>query len=281
MTSGAGDKKARSGVSRLGRNLGKYCGECIDIDSVLHQIERLAADQGWVSLAFLDSPGLRLLGLHRPTLGQTSRSRVYVSAGIHGDEPAAPMAVLDMFQNNAWPRDISLWVCPCLNPSGFRQNQRENMEGVDLNRDYLAPRSREILAHTKWLQCIPDFDLSICLHEDWESQGFYLYELCEGKEVSIAPSVIEAVDRVCPIDKSEIIEGRPAIGGIIRPQIDPRSRPDWPEAFYLTTHKTPASYTLEAASDYPLELRVASLTAALRAIFDCIPGNKAKPGQIL
>ena len=29
----------------------------------------------------------------------------------------------------------------------------------------------------RWLARQPNFDLAVCVHEDWESVGFYLYEL--------------------------------------------------------------------------------------------------------
>jgi hypothetical protein len=76
--------------------------------------------------------------------------------------------------------------------------------------------------------------------------------------------MIKAVRPVCPIDLSNEIEGRPAEGGIIRPSIDPASRPQWPEAFYLLQYKTRLSYTLEAPSDYPLKPRVDALVAGTR-----------------
>ena len=61
-------------------------------------------------------------------------------------------------------------------------------------------------------------------------------------------SIVAQVAEVCPIDLSDVIEGRPAEKGIIRPSVDPRSRPQWPEAFYLLSNKTRLSYTLEAVS---------------------------------
>jgi hypothetical protein len=65
------------------------------------------------------------------------------------------------------------------------------------------------------------------------------------------------------------IEGRPAAGGIIRPSADPRSRIEWPEAFWLLTHnKTRHSYTLEAPSDFPLATRVAALVTAVRVVLE-------------
>jgi hypothetical protein len=101
------------------------------------------------------------------------------------------------------------------------------------------------------------------LHEDWEARGFYIYELNPDQRPSLAETVVAQVTGICPIDLSEIIEGRPAKGGIVRPSVDPRSRPQWPEAFFLLTHKTRLSYTLEAPSDFPLDCRVATLVAAV------------------
>jgi hypothetical protein len=45
-------------------------------------------------------------------------------------------------------------------------------------------------------------------------------------------------------------------------------RPQWPEAFWLLTHKTRHSYTLEAPSDFPLETRVNALVTAVRVILE-------------
>jgi murein peptide amidase A len=113
--------------------------------------------------------------------------------------------------------------------------------------------------------------LCIMLHEDWESQGFYLYEQNPDARPSYAEKMIEAVEKVCPIDRSETIEGRPAKNGILRPNLDPRSRPDWPEAFYLITQKTRQSYTIEAPSDFPLETRVNALVAAVNSVLGVHP----------
>ncbi len=112
--------------------------------------------------------------------------------------------------------------------------------------------------------------MTLCLHEDWESNGFYLYELNTGGGPSQAEEVIRRVAQICPIDLAENIEDRSAIGGIIRPSADPRSRPEWPEAFWLLTHKTRHSYTLEAPSDYPMQTRVAALATGVRTIVEAL-----------
>src|SRR5204862_2637245 len=104
-------------------------------------------------------------------------SRIYMSTGIHGDEPAGPLALRQLLQQNQWPAEACLWLCPCLNPTGFPLNRRENAEGEDLNRDYRHLVTDEIRAHVAWLKRQPKFDVTPCLHEDWESTGFYLYAL--------------------------------------------------------------------------------------------------------
>ena len=170
-----------------------------------------------------------------------------------------------MLRENQWPEDAEIVFCPCLNPVGFAANTRANGQGIDLNRDYLHSCSTEVRAHVAWLERLARFDVSLCLHEDWESHGFYVYELNPEGKPSLAKAMVAAVSEVCPIDLSDIIEGRPAKGGIIRPDVDPRSRPLWPEAFWLLQHKTRLSYTLEAPSDFSLDVRVRALVTGVKA----------------
>lgn len=250
----------------LGKNLGKYLGETIDINRVLSDVQLAAGHNDWEMETLCKIANFDLLALHRHGRDPRARRRIYISAGIHGDEPASPLAALKLLQENRWPPNLEIWLCPCLNPIGFTLNSRANKIGIDLNRGYLNPVADEIIAHVAWLQRQPEFDLCILLHEDWESRGFYLYEQNPDARSSYAEKIIEAVERVCPIDRSETIEGRPAKGGILRPNIDPHSRPDWPEAFYLITHKTRQSYTVEAPSDFPLQTRVTALVAAVNAV---------------
>lgn len=253
-------------MQRLGKNLGKYLGETIDIKQVLSRIRRAAQKHGWQTETVCKVGEFDLIALHRNCPNQAGGRRIYISAGIHGDEPASPLAALKLLEENLWPDNGEIWLCPCLNPIGFTLNTRANLKGIDLNRGYLNPIADEISAHISWLERQPQFDLCMLLHEDWESQGFYLYEQNPEGLPSYAQKIIEAVEKVCPIDRSGTIEGRPAKGGIVRPNIDPHSRPDWPEAFYLITRKTRQSYTVEAPSDFPLPARVNALVAAINAI---------------
>jgi Succinylglutamate desuccinylase / Aspartoacylase family len=251
-------------VPRLAKNMNGYLGEVIDIDAVQRDCLTAAQAHGW-TLEEIHPPPRQIFGLTRRASKPSQAHRIYISTGIHGDEPAGPLAVRRLLQEDTWPPGLSIWLCPCLNPTGFILNRRENREGLDLNRQYLAPEASETTAHIAWLKQQPSFDLCLCLHEDWESHGFYLYEQNPNRLPSLAEVIIARVAQVCPIDRSETIEGRPAQNGIIRPNLDPRTRPQWPEAFFLITHKTRLSYTLEAPSDFPLAERVAALGVAVTA----------------
>lgn len=259
-------------MRRLGKNVNGYFGERIDVRRILADCVDAARAHGWHIEEIPVDGELGLLALVRraQAVDHVSPSaspagRVYISTGIHGDEPAGPVAARQLVQENAWPADLDLWLCPCLNPQGFLHNCRENHQGLDLNRQYLEPTALETRAHITWLERQPSFDLCLCLHEDWESRGFYVYELNPDHRPSLAEHMVRRVAEVCPIDLSDSIEGRPAQQGIIRPSVDPRSRPDWPESFFLLTHKTRLSYTLEAPSDFPIAVRVAALVTAVQS----------------
>ena len=250
-------------TQRLLLNKGAYFGETIDIVKVLNACLSASKKGNWLADP-IDSDGVRIWVFHRQV--PNPKQRIYISTGIHGDEPAGPLAALRLLEENEWPEEVEIWLLPCLNPTGFPLNSRENRNKVDLNRDYLEPTSEEVKAHIAWLSSTPRFDVTLCLHEDWESHGFYVYELNPDGVYSYAEPMIAAVSKVCPIDLSTEIEGRPAQGGIIRPSIDPSSRPQWPEAFYLLQHKTRLSYTLEAPSDFSLKPRVDALVAGTRVV---------------
>ena len=255
-------------MQRLGKNINGYSGETIGIRAILRGIGTAAQQHGWTTERIGKQGEFNLLALHRlprSTRNAQRSTKVYLSAGIHGDEPGGPLAALRLLRENRWPLDADLWFCPCLNPSGFVLNRRENADGRDLNRDYRHMETAETRAHIAWLERQPQFDLCLCLHEDWESHGFYIYELNPENRPSLAETMIARIGEVCPIDPSEIIEDRPARNGIIRPNLDPAKRPRWAEAFYLLVNKTRLSYTLEAPSDFPLSTRVNALVVGVNA----------------
>src|SRR5207244_2768752 len=105
---------------------------------------------------------------------------LYVSAGIHGDEPAAPEALLRWAESHApclaeWP----LLIFPCLNPWGLRNNSRFGRGGHDLNRLFHHD-DHPTVAAVRRITEPHHFAVSLNMHEDYDAQGIYLYEVQRG-----------------------------------------------------------------------------------------------------
>jgi murein peptide amidase A len=243
----------------------------LDPVSYLARLETAALATGFQIERFGEIAGLPLIALTKRTRGP--RPRIYVSAGIHGDEPAGPLTLLSLIERGVFNQRAVWFLCPLLNPAGFLRRTRENADGIDLNRDYKALKSVEILAHSQWLKRQPNFDLALCVHEDWESKGYYLYELNPTSRPSLARLMTDAVAKVCPIETATVIDGREiAEPGIIRPISDPLKRELWPESIYLRAHHTRLGYTIETPSAFPLEQRIAAHLAAIETAINGVCG---------
>src|SRR5210317_1801497 len=77
-----------------------------------------AADaRGFVAATLLDTPAGPLRAWKRAGEGPV----VYLSAGIHGDEPAGPLALLDLMREGFFTPHIDWALCPALNPTGLAE----------------------------------------------------------------------------------------------------------------------------------------------------------------
>lgn len=198
------------------------------------------------------------------------RAFVYLSAGIHGDEPAGPAALLELMRNGFFQQfpDVCWATCPALNPEGLQAGRRENLGGVDLNRDYRLFAAAEVVGHVAWLAKIERHpDLFISLHEDWESSGFYFYEINHGPDVPTrAGKILAAVAPWFGVETSRHIDGHETRqpGWIFHPP--EADEPDgWPEAIYLSHLGCPLSFTFETPSRAEFQARVAAHQAAVNA----------------
>ena len=237
-----------------------------EIRAFAARFERAGLAAGFRVERYGEIEGCPLLALTKRTPGP--RARIYLSSGIHGDEPAPPLALLAMIEDGELDDRANWFVNPLLNPAGLARGIRENAAGLDLNRDYKDLQSPEIQAHVRWLRRQPNFDVTLAVHEDWESTGYYLYELNPEKRPSLAEPMIQAVSAVCEIDHSPLIDGRESKAGILRPVSDPLLREKWPESIYLRANHTTLTYTIESPSAFPLEKRVAAHRVALQTAID-------------
>lgn len=195
-----------------------------------------------------------------------SGPQVYLSAGIHGDEPAGPLALLKLMGEGFFPEGVSWAICPALNPAGLAAGRRENSGGVDLNRDYWKRRTREVAAHAAWLESMGPPGLFISLHEDWEAAGFYFYEINLGvDEPCRAGEIIDAVRPWFPPDPGHEIDGHSPRGpGWIYHEAEADVPEGWPEAIFLAKLGCPLSFTFETPSHAEIASRVAAHCAAVR-----------------
>ena len=196
--------------------------------------------------------------------------KVYLSSGIHGDEPAPPLALIDLLNRDALPHAHDYMLFPCMNPSGLAAGTRENPHGIDLNRDFSDFQSDEIRAHRNWLDAhCSSLDLAIHLHEDWEATGAYFYELNFNGHRSRADAILAAATKYLPIETATRIDGHRARNGVIRTRSLPQVTEGNPEAISLQKRYQALNYTIETPSALPISRRVAALSAsALAAIHE-------------
>jgi predicted deacylase len=127
--------------------------------------------------------------------GGDTQPTIALSAGMHGDEPAAPWALLSMVADRLLDDRFAYRIWPCINPSGYTAHTRANADGADVNRSFsrggTTPESRGIITANRDRK----FALSIDLHEDFEADGFYAFEpFAPGQRPRFAAAAVAAVE---------------------------------------------------------------------------------------
>lgn len=236
----------------------------IDWDAFDRDFARRASKAGF---SMVSPTGAPFHAWHRAGRGRA----IYLSAGIHGDEPAGPLAAIAML-DQAWfaDSDADWTICPALNPYGLRHNLRENADGIDLNRDYQNRISREVSSHASWLLNRKIPDLFISLHEDWETSGFYFYEINLHADAPLrARTILRETSRHLPVEPGHVIDGHDVREcGWIHHAAEADLPESWPEAIFLAKHGCPLSFTFETPSQAGIDLRILAHLAAIRAAHD-------------
>lgn len=194
----------------------------------------------------------------------------YVSAGIHGDEPAGPEALALWAEANLASlvraeRPLPLFILPCLNPWGLVENRRTDRAGRDLNRAF----HRRVSPVRELRRVIADerFALGLALHEDYDGRGVYLYEV-NGSPPDIGAALLRAcTSKTMPIDGRRQIEDFPFKNGLLRRRILPQDVTVHPEALAVYPRHAPRFLTFETPSEFSLALRV---KAHVRLIGACV-----------
>ncbi len=191
----------------------------------------------------------------------------FLSGGTHGDEPAGVEAAMAFLQRDIspWLEHLSFEVLVCLNAHGYVHNARNNAQDVDVNWAWAREDVLEVQAVKEWVRD-RRFEFVCDFHEDWESPGFYLYEMRRDAPV-VSERIIAAVEQVCPLNLSDEIEGMKAVRGIVQADNERAERlrgKGIPIELYngYTDHLL----TLESPTERPLTTRVAAHMAALDVV---------------
>ncbi len=119
---------------------------------------------------------------------------IALSAGVHGDEPAAPWALLSLVRDRLLDRRFGYRIWTCTNPTGYERGTRVNAEGIDINRSFgrggISPEARAIITANR----DRTFALAMDLHEDFEAIGFYLYEPVVQARAPYSEAIVRAID---------------------------------------------------------------------------------------
>lgn len=230
---------------------------CHDYAELMRQWQLVVNEAGLRQRELCRVDGQRIFWLESAA-AHASAPAIYISAGVHGDEPAATSGLLAWAQKRvALLRKEPFLLFPCLNPHGLMTNTRMDQNGLDLNRRF---HLADDLVCGAWLRVLHGFSLrlAICLHEDYDAQGCYVYELSRRTDGLTHAILQKAKSAKIPVDPRSKIDGHDCREGVIKRRRPPRNLPGLPEAFVLYQLGCPLSLTFETPSEFALTDRVAA-----------------------
>lgn len=214
----------------------------------------LAGQHGWECRDFAGWDGYGLM-----TLVNGDGGGIYLSAGIHGDEAAAPWGLLEWArQRGSRLQDRAFRIFPCLNPWGLDTNCRFDATGVDLNRAFHDGNHPLIGAWRSELGS-QRFACAVCLHEDYDAAGMYLYELAPGSRMG--SELLRECEDLMNRQPDGQVEEFESENGVVKvpPNLEvvvESLGEQLPEAIYLFLHHTDWSLTFETPSEMGWRERV-------------------------
>ena len=193
-------------------------------------------------------------------IGQNNSKRVLISAGIHGDEPSGIETICTLIESGKYKSYLNKWdliILPCINPYGYEYNQRENQDNIDLNRMFKIKSPPLEVELTQSIFKLSYFNLTLELHEDCDSYGYYLFQKSNKPfGIQLGYKIIESVNEVIPINLNKKIDGNPAKDGVIHRIKDINEMEWWPMAGYSLAMKSEHCFTLETPTNLSMHTRV-------------------------
>jgi predicted deacylase len=208
-------------------------------------------------------------------LGDASQPTVAIAAGVHGDEPAGPWALVELLEADALDARFAYRIWPCTNPSGFAAGTRTSADGLDVNRTFgrggSSPEARAIVTANRDRK----FVLSLDLHEDCDSDGFYCYDYDGGALGTAAIAALDAAGLPVQMLSASYDFGSPFPEGAFRfargicmpnAQIELQALAGMSYTMALARRAAERALTLESPLRLPWETRLAMHRTAVRAL---------------
>ena len=206
-------------------------------------------------------------------IGRNNSRRVLISAGMHGDEPSGIETICTFLESKVYKSYLNQWdfiILPCINPYGFEHDTRENQDNKDLNRLFKldSPPLEVKLTQSIFEQL--NFNLTLELHEDSDSQGYYLFQKSNKPlGVGFGHKINESVREIIPINLNQKIDGMPAEKGLIHRIKNIDEMEWWPMAGYSLAMRSDHCFTLETPTQLSMPTRVnAHLAAVEKALIE-------------
>lgn len=192
------------------------------------------------------------------------RIQIGIFAGIHGDEPASVLGLIDFVRelerDPELGREFQIWLYPLCNPGGYVDGTRHSRSGLDLNREFWKGSPEpEVKLLEKEIQR-RKFDGIISLHTDDTSDGVYGFARGATLTKHLLAPALAAAEAALPCNKQSLIDGFHAVEGIIHSgyggivSAPPDAQPE------------PFEIVLETPQHAPIDLQREAFLLALREI---------------
>ncbi len=249
-----------------------------DFEALMERWQVLEKKAGWETVTLAEHGGYSVIGF-RSAVPWDKETGLYFCAGVHGDEPAGVWGLLEWAEQNVERlRQHPVLILPCFNPWGLVENRRTDDCGRDLNRMF---HQTSMPLFKGWRRFVADrkFRLALLLHEDYDAQGLYIYELGR-RGCDFGHPILEKCQSIIPIESRPEVDGSEFDRGVlVRKQriqqiVEDRLEGGYPEAIYLRIHHAQIALTFETPSEYSLWDRVRAQSRFLDAAIEvCLQGE--------
>lgn len=189
------------------------------IESALDELRRTAnAHLRHESLNLPDSSELHRFDFIGPKAAHEF-IRLGLFTGIHGDEPAGPLAAARLLgcltREPHLAAGYHLTVYPTINPHGLSAGTRHDQHGFDLNREFWKESSRPVVRLLEQELRAARFQGIIALHADDTCEGLYGYAHGRLLNEELLRPALRASGQHLPMDERPLIDGFIATEGVI------------------------------------------------------------------